>query len=106
MSMTHACLWFRRDLRLHDNAALYHALKNHPSVYGVFVLDTDILQRLPRADRRVEFILESLRDLDAQMQALSAGRARLIVLHGRSVDEIPRIAQHLRKLCITPTELC
>ena len=95
MSMTHACLWFRRDLRLHDNAALYHALKNHPSVYGVFVLDTDILQRLPRADRRVEFILESLRDLDAQMQALSAGRARLIVLHGRSVDEIPRIAQHL-----------
>ncbi len=90
-----ACIWFRRDLRLHDNAALYHALKNHPSVYGVFVLDTDILQSLPRADRRVEFILESLTDLDAQIQALSAGRARLIVLHGRSVDEIPRIARQL-----------
>ncbi len=90
-----ACIWFRRDLRLHDNAALYHALKNNTLVYGVFVLDTDILQRLPRADRRVEFILESLRDLDAQMQALSAGRARLIVLHGRAVDEIPRIALQL-----------
>ena len=95
MSMTHACLWFRRDLRVHDNAALYHALKNHPSVFGVFVLDTDILRSLPRADRRVEFILESLRDLDAQMQALSAGRARLIVLHGQAVDEIPHIAQQL-----------
>lgn len=95
MSINHACFWFRRDLRVRDNAALYHALKNHPSVYGVFVLDTDILQGLPRADRRVEFIFESLRDLDAQMQALSAGRARLIVLHGRAVDEIPRITQQL-----------
>ena len=95
MSINHACLWFRRDLRVHDNAALYHALKNNALVYGVFVLDTDILQSLPRADRRVEFILESLRDLDAQMQAVSAGRARLIVLYGRAVDEIPRIAQQL-----------
>ncbi len=90
-----ACVWFRRDLRVHDHAALYHALKNHPSVYGVFVLDTDILQCLPRADRRVEFILESLRDLDTQMQAMSAGRARLLVLHGRAVDEIPRITRQL-----------
>jgi deoxyribodipyrimidine photo-lyase len=90
-----AFVWFRRDLRLHDQAALYHALKNHNSVYGVFVLDTDILQSLPRADRRVEFILESLKELDAQMQAMSAGRARLIVLHGRAVMEIPRIARQL-----------
>ena len=90
-----ACVWFRRDLRLHDNAALYHALKNGLSIYGVFVLDTDLLEGLPRADRRVEFILASLVDLDAQMQAMSAGRARLIVLHGRAVDEIPRMAQCL-----------
>jgi deoxyribodipyrimidine photo-lyase len=90
-----ACVWFRRDLRVNDHAALYHALKNHTSVYGVFVLDTDILQSLPRADRRVEFILESLKDLDAQMQAMSAGRARLIVLHGQAVMEIPRIARQL-----------
>jgi deoxyribodipyrimidine photo-lyase len=90
-----ACVWFRRDLRLQDNAALYHALKHSASVYGVFVLDTDILQSLPRADRRVAFILESLTDLDAQMQAMSAGRARLIVLQGRAVDEIPLIAQRL-----------
>jgi deoxyribodipyrimidine photo-lyase len=90
-----ACVWFRRDLRIHDNAALYHALKHSAQVYGVFVLDTDLLQGLPRADRRVEFILESLADLDAQIQAMSAGRARLIVLHGRAVDEIPRIARQL-----------
>ncbi len=93
--ISHSCVWFRRDLRVHDHAALYHALKNCASVYGIFVLDTDILENLPQADRRVEFILESLRDLDAQMQTMSAGRARLIVLHGHAVDEIPRIVRQL-----------
>ncbi len=94
-----ALMWFRRDLRASDNAALYHALKdalkNHASVYCAFVFDTDILQSLPRADRRVEFIHESLVDLDAQLQKLSDGRARLLVLHGRAADELPRLAVEL-----------
>ena len=88
-------MWFRRDLRAVDNAALYHALKNHEVVYCAFVFDTDILQSLPRVDRRVEFIRESLIDLDAQLQKLSNGRARLLVLHGKAVDEIPRLAVEL-----------
>jgi deoxyribodipyrimidine photo-lyase len=49
-------MWFRRDLRATDNAALYHALKACRHVWCVFVFDTDILDKLPRADRRVEFI--------------------------------------------------
>lgn len=89
-------MWYRRDLRVADNAALYHALKNHAAVYGVFLCDSDILTGLPSADRRVEFIRESLIDLDAQLQKLSServqGRARLLVLHGRAVAEIPRLA--------------
>jgi deoxyribodipyrimidine photo-lyase len=88
-------MWFRRDLRATDNAAFHHALKNHASVYCVFVFDTDILNALPRQDRRVEFIRESLEDLDAQLQKLSDGRARLLVLHGRAADEIPRLAVEL-----------
>ncbi len=88
-------MWFRRDLRAVDNAALYHALKSHESVYCAFVFDTDILDALPKADRRVEFIRESLVDLDAQLQKLSNGRARLLVLHGKAADEIPRLAVEL-----------
>ncbi len=92
-------MWFRRDLRATDNAALFHALKNHTSVYCAFVFDTDILNALPRQDRRVEFIRESLVDLDAQLQKLSsergAGRAHLLVLHGRAAEEIPRLAVEL-----------
>lgn len=56
-------MWFRRDLRLADNAALFHALKNCQQVVCVFVFDTDILDSLPKFDRRVVFIHESLTDL-------------------------------------------
>jgi len=92
-------MWFRRDLRAEDNAALYHALKACRQVWCVFVFDTDILDPLPRADRRVEFIHESLLDLDEQLRAL--GRADghegvgLIVRHGRARDEVPRLAAEL-----------
>ena len=44
--MTRALVWFRRDLRCHDHAALYHALRNHTEVYCGFVFDTDILNAL------------------------------------------------------------
>ena len=59
-------VWLRRDLRLTDNAALAAALQSCTQVHCVFILDRAILDRLPRADRRVEFIRESLAALDAQ----------------------------------------
>jgi deoxyribodipyrimidine photo-lyase len=57
-------VWFRRDLRATDHAALYHALTQCQQVHCVFVFDHEILAPLPRADRRVEFIRESLVELD------------------------------------------
>jgi deoxyribodipyrimidine photo-lyase len=98
-----ACLvWHRRDLRAFDNAALHHALKDAASrsaeVYCVFVFDTDILDALPRQDRRVEFIRESLVDLDSQLAALGATHgkaAKLMVLHGTALIEIPKLAKLL-----------
>ena len=68
-------MWFRRDLRAFDNAALYHALKSCRQVHCVFVFDRAILDSLPRLDRRVEFIHESLVSLDAELRAVAA-RAR------------------------------
>jgi deoxyribodipyrimidine photo-lyase len=63
-------MWFRRDLRLHDNAALHHALKSCHQVFCVFVFDSEILDALPTADRRVEFIRESLLELDTELRNL------------------------------------
>lgn len=53
--------WFRRDLRLDDNAGLYHALKQGRPVVPIFIFDRNILDELKdRTDRRVEFIHNSL----------------------------------------------
>ena len=76
-----ALVWFRRDLRADDHAALFHALKRHRRVFCAFVLDTDILDPLPRADRRVAFILDALQVLDQDLAALAPG-AGLVVRHG------------------------
>ncbi|HEY1128424.1 MAG TPA: deoxyribodipyrimidine photo-lyase [Roseateles sp.] len=87
-----ALVWFRRDLRADDQAALYRALRGARQVFCAFVLDRDILDALPRADRRVEFILDALRVLDEDLRQLGGA---LIVRHGCATDEIPRLAAEL-----------
>ena len=63
-----ALVWFRRDLRDFDHAALYHALKAAAEVHCVFVFDRDILDALEDpADRRVEFIHDSVVELAASL---------------------------------------
>ncbi|AEG94525.1 cryptochrome/photolyase family protein [Ramlibacter tataouinensis] len=89
-------MWFRRDLRSHDNAALFRALKACRQVHCVFVFDTGILDALPRQDRRVEFIRESLVELDAALRAAAQDQgAGLIVRHAAARQEIPRLAREL-----------
>jgi deoxyribodipyrimidine photo-lyase len=96
-SLDSALVWFRRDLRCVDHAALYHALRAARRVWCAFVFDRDILEPLPRQDRRVEFIHDSLVELDAALGRL-AGRPGigLIVRHGHAVDEIARLAATLK----------
>jgi len=90
-------VWLRRDLRVADHAALYHALKHCQRVHVAFVFDTAILDKLPRADRRVEFIRESLVEVDAQLRQLAGhAQAGLIVRHGVAQDKIPKLAHHLQ----------
>ena len=88
--MNNALVWFRRDLRDFDHAALYHALKNSAQVFCVFVFDTEILDLLEnKQDRRVEFIWESVKELKA---ALQANGGDLIVMHGKARELIPTYA--------------
>jgi deoxyribodipyrimidine photo-lyase len=88
-------MWFRRDLRTFDNAALHRALRACDEVLCVFVFDTAILDSLPREDRRVEFIRESLLEVDANLQAMTAGKARLLVRHGDARSKITSLANTL-----------
>lgn len=93
MKMNKALVWFRRDLRDQDHAPLARALAAAGTVYCAFVFDRAILDDLPcRNDRRVQFIRDSLVELDSALRARGGG---LIVRHGQAVDEIPRLAAEL-----------
>lgn len=73
--------WFRRDLRLTDNAGLYHALKNSANVLPIFIFDTEILSRLDnKNDKRVDFIHQQVALLNEQLKLL---KSSLLVLHGK-----------------------
>ena len=90
MTYTKSLVWFRRDLRDFDHAALYHALKSSQQVFCVFVFDTTILNLLEnKQDRRVEFIWESIKELKAALQAKGGD---LIVQHGNPRELIPTLA--------------
>ncbi|KAF0102905.1 MAG: deoxyribodipyrimidine photo-lyase [bacterium] len=88
--MDTALIWFRRDLRLADHAALFHALNAARRTRAVFVFDTDILDSLEdRTDRRVAFIWRGVAELKA---ALEARGGTLHVLHGSARREITALA--------------
>ena len=94
-----ALVWFRRDLRADDQAALYHALKAARKVWCAFVFDSDLLDKMPRHDRRVEFVHDSVAVLDTELRALGLSHGiegvGLIVRHGRAGEAIVRLAQEL-----------
>jgi deoxyribodipyrimidine photo-lyase len=96
--MTHdtGLVWFRRDLRLDDHAALAAALAGCRRVYCVFVFDRTILDPLlaagRSADRRVEFIHQSVTELAAELRQFGSG---LVVRHAVAADAIPALAEEL-----------
>jgi deoxyribodipyrimidine photo-lyase len=84
-----AVFWFRRDLRLDDNAGLYHALKSGQPVLPLFIFDTEILDKLEdKTDRRVQFIHEEVTALQAQLAQLGSG---MLVEYGNPLQVWKRI---------------
>jgi deoxyribodipyrimidine photo-lyase len=92
-------VWFRNDLRVHDNEALVDALETAEMVFPVYIFDertfggktkygfrkTDIF--------RTQFIIESIKDLRANLQNLGSN---LIVRVGKPEDIITELAQELK----------
>ncbi|HEY0822983.1 MAG TPA: deoxyribodipyrimidine photo-lyase, partial [Ramlibacter sp.] len=90
-----ALMWFRRDLRAADNAALAQALRAASAVHCAFVFDRSILDALPPSDRRVEFIRDAVAALDGDLRTLGGAGRGLIALDGDGAEEIPRLAARL-----------
>lgn len=84
--------WFRRDLRLSDNAGLYHALKAGKPVLPIFIFDKEILDKLEdKCDRRVSFIHSALEEMNKQLIKLGS---TLFVFYGCPADVFNQLLQN------------
>ena len=78
--------WFRRDLRLFDNAGLYYSLKSDHPVLPIFIFDEDILENLEdQDDARVQFIHDQLTTIHSQLQKIGSS---LLVRYGKPLAVI------------------
>ncbi len=86
-----AFFWHRRDLRLEDNAGLYHALKSGYKVLPIFIFDQNILDKLEdKHDRRVEFIHKALSEMQEKLIAFGS---TMIVKFGKPNEVWQQILQ-------------
>lgn len=78
-------MWFRRDLRLHDNPALLRAIEDGDgAVIGVFVIDPRLWGT--SGAPRLAYLAAALRALDESLDG------HLLILHGDPAVEIPALA--------------
>lgn len=86
--MKKSIMWFRRDLRIQDNTALYHAIKDSDEILPIFVFDPIILDKLEnKDDRRVYFIYQSLLELNQKLNG------SLNIYYGDPTKIIPQIVK-------------
>lgn len=85
--------WFRRDLRLEDNAGLYAALQGRFPVLPIFIFDSEILEPLPKDDARISFIHSRLQAMRRQLQ--EQYHSSLALYHGRPIEVIKQLIRGL-----------
>ncbi|MDO6596963.1 deoxyribodipyrimidine photo-lyase [Oceanihabitans sp. 2_MG-2023] len=76
--------WLRRDLRIEDNAGLFHALKAGKPVLLLFIFDKEILENLPKQDARVTFINNTLQNINKELQ--SKHNSSIAMYHGKPLE--------------------
>ena len=96
--MKTAVLWFKTDLRLHDNETLVKAIAQSEKIVPVYCFDDSHFETNSYGFKktghfRAQFLLESLQDLDKNLRELGSG---LIILKGKPEIEIPKIVQQYK----------
>jgi deoxyribodipyrimidine photo-lyase len=96
--MKTSLVWFKTDLRLHDNETFVKAIAQSDAVIPVYCFDdshfvTTVYGFQKTGSFRTQFLLESLSDLDANLRALGSG---LLILKGKPEIEIPKIVQQFK----------
>jgi deoxyribodipyrimidine photo-lyase len=91
MNNTLNIFWFRRDLRLNDNHALFEALKAGLPVLPIFIFDTEVLKEFPwEKDKRLTFIYKALENIHLQLKKKGSS---LLIKKGNPVDVIQKLCE-------------
>ena len=85
--------WFRRDLRLEDNHALFKALKSGYDVLPIFIFDSNITNKLNQNDHRLNYINNVLDDLNKR---LSENKKKIYTYKGDPIDIISKLIIKLK----------
>ena len=99
MKNKRAIVWFRNDLRLHDNEALQEAMQNAHEIIPIYVFDERTFRGktsfgFPRTGKyRLKFILESVADLRKNLRERGS---ELYIRIGKPEDVITDIAQNTK----------
>lgn len=92
-----AIFWFRRDLRLEDNVALYSALKSNNLVLPIFIFDQNILTQLEKNDARVNFIHISLKKIQDELSKINKS---LAIFYGDPIEIFKRLINENTVECV------
>jgi deoxyribodipyrimidine photo-lyase len=94
-------VWFRRDLRVDDHAALYHAARTGAPLVPLFIFDTNLIRRLPSDGAVFDFQAEALRDLGKNLRALGGAlttrRGSVLEVHRRILHELQPAALYYNR---------
>ncbi len=100
--MKTSIVWFKTDLRLHDNETLIQAIAQSEQIIPVYCFDDahfkiTELGFQKTGSFRIQFLLESLIDLDNNLRAIGSG---LIIVKGKPEAEIVKLAlqYHVEKV--------
>lgn len=92
--MKRGLVWFRRDLRLHDHAALHAALSSCDEIHTIFIFDKNILNKLEdKKDTRVQFIHDSLLEMEEEFNAQGSS---LEIRYGLPEEEVINYCQEYK----------
>ena len=91
-------VWFKTDLRLHDNETIIKAIAQSDQIIPVYCFDaaefaTTEFGFQKTGSFRAQFLLESLMDLDKNLRELGSG---LLILKGKPEVEIPALVQQYK----------
>lgn len=93
--MNTSIVWFKTDLRLHDNETLIKAIEQSDEIIPVFCFDENEFKKTEfgfqkTGNFRAQFLLESLKDLDNNLRKLGSG---LLIARGKPEYELFKLAQ-------------